>query len=62
MNSPALQVIAQSLGLAKKRPILKFDAVPTLFTKQVTLKRKPEMDQPSSTCKKRRLEFEKHEQ
>ena len=54
-------ILVQSLGLGKKRPILKPDAVPTLFTKPVTLKRKSEMDQPPSTCKKRKVAFEKRE-
>ena len=64
LNSPAItsdSMLVQSLGLGKKRPILKPDAVPTLFTKPVSLKRKSEMDHPSSTCKKRRFEFEKRE-
>ena len=34
------------LGIGKKKATLKPDAIPTLFTKPVTPKRKPEMDQP----------------
>ena len=52
-------ILTQSLGLGKKKATLKPDAVPTLFTKQVTLKRKPEMDQPPP--KKWRSAYEKHE-
>ena len=52
-------ILTQSLGIGKKKATLKPDAIPTLFTKPVTPKRKPEMDQPPR--KKRRSAYEKRE-
>ena len=52
-------ILTQSLGLGKKKATLKPDAVPTLFTKRVTSKRKSDMDQPPP--KKRRSAYEKRE-
>ena len=52
-------ILTQSLGIGKKKATLKPDAIPTLFTKPVTPKRKPEMDQPPQ--KKRRSAYEKRE-
>ena len=52
-------LLTQALGLRKKKATLKPDAVPTLFTEQVSSKRKLEMDQPPP--KKRRSVYEKRE-
>ena len=52
-------ILTQSLGLRKKKATLKPDAIPTLFTKQVTLQKKFDMDQPPP--KKRRFVYEKRD-
>ena len=51
--------LTQSLGLGKRKEKLKPDAVPTLFTKRVTLQRKSDMDQPQPN--KRKSVYKKHE-
>ena len=56
------RVLMQSLGMGKKKPCLKPDAVPTLFTKptRITMKRICDVDNPPP--KKRRSAYEKREQ
>ena len=52
-------ILTQLLGLGKKKATLKPDAVLTLFTREVALKRKLEMVQPPP--KKRRSMYKKCE-
>ena len=53
--------LSLAMGLGKRKSLLKPSAVPTIFEKPASLKRKLEVSEPETQPKKRRTAYEKRE-